>query len=799
MRHSLHPLLPQYQQQLHLALEPLQRHAGKISLEDFQQAIKSFKELLPFFTWLDSEAAKAAYVLFNQACTHRQSDILTQIQALSTLSKPNDTQAKEYQEWQTIIAKLLYQWERDGYQIILENWQTASHQQIPALSLLPVSSLQDEVLNLLAQGLATLTPETQQEQSLPIPTAWKQAQKTALDGLRRYATQQQLSAFQQLKRRYRVRLWSYQKFCEELSHTHYNYANLADWCKVQINALDALTPQLCADNQQPPIVWPWQSWRQSQSTFTPISWLKQICEHLEKLLPPAPCCFEVLGMQSSTQPNSWRIHVLIDNQNYCQRPYFTAWRELLQLYHTLLPTSCLSLAPVGKMLPAISITTPQALAHYYCPLWQFSEETTPALIYLPVFHQQHTGTKTASNQSSFSLLTAYITHLSLRLSEVEAQGQEEQKAIRIRHHALATQTLIATTEEEAKQNGDPDLLDVDKMLLKRLHAQREIQHLWQTQHIQYAPLVDMLAYVTIKHPQVIEAFLQTAKKKDSVTLSESKEHKTKTPEISNLKTTIPELQVYRRLPRILKSRFIQQLKVYSQTNTVPTESKTAEQKTVTQSPDQKQTSSIPDNITQLCQDTDVDGWCYRQQQIEMGWQQTLQALWSAPPTPISAPEELKTDVLFVTETLPESKSAYPPVKLRFVRDGQMVEGLLHPAVVKQLLDDQKPTQGKWRSKAKNISGRHLVLRVVLPKSEDQPQKVVWFKINPEQPGTEYLVQKIDQFLGGFATPPQQLTRITIGDQPGIPVLISEEVAPPVVDPKTSMNLAHVLMYRPEYL
>lgn len=361
------------------------------------------------------------------------------------------------------------------------------------------------------------------------------------------------------------------------------------------------------------------------------------------------------------------------------------------------------------------------------------------------------------------------------------------------------------------------------MLKRRLQAQQEIGYLWQTHQQRYTPLVDILAYATITYPNVIDAYLQKVKEEEPTqqkvqqAKQYTKQHDVKiiSPDkdkkaipLDSLHQTTPisseferELRVYRRLPRVLKPLYIEQLSVYWQNGTVIlAQPEVAEQKSDQKlTPQQTASSSIKTTdklsrtqqrcFTQLCRDVDASGWCYRQQQVTERWQQTLQGLFTTPPIPISSPEK----------RLPETKSAYPSVTLSFVLNGQVVIGNLHPAVVKQLLDDQQPANGKWRAKAKGISGRHHLLRVVLPKTEAQSEQVVWFKLNPEQPGTEYLVQQIDQRLGSFATPPQQLAKITVGNKPSMPVLISQEVAPPTLDFKTDQNLAQVLVHHPERL
>lgn len=402
-QHSLQRLLPQYQQQLHAALEPLQRDTGKLSLADLQCACHAWRQLLPLLSWLNPSAAKAAYVIFNQACEQRQNDILMQIQALVVLPKPTLEQQQTCQDWQAALQTLLQTWEENGYQTLAEHWKESIRRQIPALSLPDISSAQDQVLTLLEQGLATLAPSEAKtavplksgNQPILIPATWEQAHQMALNGLRRYALQQQQPAFQQLKRRYYARLSSYQALCEQLSHTQPGYATLAAWCKTHVAELKTLTLAQCIDTRLPPMTWPWQSLRRPSPTVTPNAWLQQVCAHLEKLLPPTLCGFEVLGMQSNTQPITWRIHLLIANPAHCNHEYFAAYQQLLHLYQALLPTQFLPLALSRTELAAISVTTPKTLAHKYCPLWQSGEsrDETPAS-YLPVFHHTHSITQT---------------------------------------------------------------------------------------------------------------------------------------------------------------------------------------------------------------------------------------------------------------------------------------------------------------------------------------------------------------------------------------------------------------------
>lgn len=268
-------------------------------------------------------------------------------------------------------------------------------------------------------------------------------------------------------------------------------------------------------------------------------------------------------------------------------------------------------------------------------------------------------------------------------------------------------------------------------------------------------------------------------------------------------------RLYRRIPRLWKSRYIQQLihrwqQANVTTDVIPKiisilESKEEkEQKKISPSiitaptTSFKLTSAQQACLNRLTYDVDETGWCYQQEKIAERWQSLLHALLIDDPVTTD-------ELLTASSKLHEDKNGYPPVRCSFVKNGQIWHGHLRAGVVKQLLDDKKPALGQWRTKDKSIGGRHQVLRVVLPATANTLEQAMWFKLNPEQPGTEYLVQQIDQHLGSFATPAQQLCKITVGHQPPIPVLISQEVSPPTLNSQESQNLANVLKYAPEKL
>ena len=452
-RNTLQRLLPRYKEKFYARLKPLQHRTNALTLSDFQAACQIRKQFMPLLLWLKPKEAQAADRDFQQACINRQSDILAQIRTLATSSQPTLVQQQALQAWLQTIHNLLTQWGEAGYHTWVRHWQTVLHQQLPSTVIVADIPLpEDNGLALLAKGLATplTTPD--------IPAAWEQAHEAALQCLTRYAIQGQWSAFLHAKRRYTIRLRSYQLFCEQLSTTHPDYALLGAWCQSHLSTLRSLPPAALMTTQSPPSPGLWQKRQDFDEKQTPLALLPSLCTHLvQQLILPTPCMFEVILMQSSKITTDWRLHILVANSLHCQDEYFVVYQQLLELYAMFLPTEHVSVITVN-------LATPQNLAGLYCPLLPSQTETTVPT-YLPRWQQQYPNPTPTSDKPEQPLWIAFIRHLMQHLTQVVSQGQAEEKAIRQQHHALATQPLIETKERAVKLK-DSSLTDSVVMLEK---------------------------------------------------------------------------------------------------------------------------------------------------------------------------------------------------------------------------------------------------------------------------------------------------------------------------------------------
>ncbi len=331
----------------------------------------------------------------------------------------------------------------------------------------------------------------------------------------------------------------------------------------------------------------------------------------------------------------------------------------------------------------------------------------------------------SKNTQPRKLCEAYVIHLHQRLQEVAQQAEIRENKIRNQHHALTTQPLVKT---------EGPFSDAKYALEQRQQAHRKIDRLKNYVRDRYAPLIDLMVYFAVEKPEWITACLQ----KISVELTQQDEKKASSVQPSLY------LLLYRHLPRIWKPRFIQQLEQYWKT------------------PSLLQTQCL----RQLRHDPDDSGWRYRMQAETERWQTAFHTLLS---------KEEKT-----------TSSDLAPVMIQFIENGELQQARLCSEAVEQLLDFKSSRKDPWRPKDSKVSGRHQVYKVSVT-DRDGLKRNFWFKLDPEQPGTEYLVQQIDWRLGVFGTALQQLVKITIGDQPGIPVLVSEDVA--------GVNLSEILAHQ----
>ncbi len=110
-----------------------------------------------------------------------------------------------------------------------------------------------------------------------------------------------------------------------------------------------------------------------------------------------------------------------------------------------------------------------------------------------------------------------------------------------------------------------------------------------------------------------------------------------------------------------------------------------------------------------------------------------------------------------------------PVK--FIENGVLVTRALHPAINEQLFDKD----GKFKPKDEKISGHHQLYPI-----EIKGKRSFWFKLYPEQPGTEEAIGDLDAMLGVYGTPLGQLLKIYAMNHKKVirpfPVYVSDSMA-----------------------
>lgn len=798
MKMLLQPLLADYQQQWAAALAPLQQPTGKLNLTDFQALCSLAPRLLPQLLWLDATSAEQAYANLKVACNQRQDDIITQLQALVNLKDPTPAEQQALQDWRRTLQNLLTLWRDYGNGAIAATWRLTLNQVLPPTQSLPEeASLQQRILADMEQGFKRLQPADSLSPTLP--AIWEQMHQQTLTILTRYAALGQTQAFQQLKQHYGLRLRSYQQACIVLSQADPRYSTLANWLQRSDMELRILSSPLLSTQAPPPLPWPWQSLRETPSN--PAQLFSQMCERIHQQLLIPPCAFDIVACMPPTKEEPRQLYVLIPAHakiDYSQHPYFLAYQRLFMLYQQLLSEIYVPWK--------IDIATPNTLAGRLCPL--VTPQVTPSLpLHGLVWQQRYTCENTPETTvQSTPLFSALLQQLLRRLQLVATQTQAEEQRLREQYHALPTQTLLS-----------PKIKNTGVALQRRLTALREIHTLWRTREQYYVPLVTFLATVAATHPQAFAIEPSTTAVNPDEEKDE-KESKKTTPMTTPVQTEI-HLAIYRQLPRLWKPCYWEQLqrqwqaaatlKLQESKHTLSPKTKMPFSSTSIADPSLLEEQQIL--LKTLSEDADSSGWCYRQEQEVNIWQQATAQLFAMPTSTIQLPIAISHDDLQEVKVInqtsqlkktPETKStsiAFPPVLLRYAEHGEIRQGELSDVIVQQLLDDKYPARGQWRPKAKGVGGRHHVLRVVIPASKKSSEMVIWFKFNPEQPGAEHLAQRIDQCLGGFATPSQQLVQIIIGNQPPIPVLLSLEVAPPTPEPKDDANLAQVLMHRPDIL
>lgn len=776
IRQLLTPLLPFYQQSLTATFGPLERCVGKTQWRDFKTAHDKTLKILPFLFWLNANVAQKIYARFNQAVMDRQNDVISQVQDLAKNPSPEI----DLKIWQDLLTQLLKQWQENGYLELASSWHHALLKRVTSIKLPEMMSPVERILADLQQGLCQIL---KMEEVLTVPKEWTTAHQAILKLLAQYSAYHQMSAYSQAKNRFDVRLRSYQLFFEHLAAQHSGYVVLAEWCQQRSLELQKLDLQSLNPYCSFEFPYAWQTLYNTIEKQNAAKLLEALATQLRAWLPEPPLAFEILALQAVDQPADFRLHLLVAESKPVKHSYLLAYSELLQLYRSLLP---------GEAAFHLEIQThsPIDLGSFYCPLGLSHAESDSASLnfpmsqpkrYLPIFHQR-VSAATSQFEPAETLLMSLVTRLCQNLSQVASHTQAAESVIRDQHHTQHSQALI-----EEGSPDDKDLTDPIIMLKRRAQAHQKIHALWQRQRRQVTPAVDLLVGILRMTPEAIAAFFQQAaageekiavNPAESIFSSSPKEEKNKfgkgkepsrpfdkkqsKTEVVDKKSHPDDLtlRLYRRVPRFMKDIYIQQL-----------EKQGENEKT----------------IKKLYCEADATGWSYQQLSIAEHWQKTLRSLYTE--------DGASSSSLVKSASIPEGKAKeiYSSVTISLVEHGTVIHKQLRPEIAKQLLKQN----GEWRSKPKGISSNHQVLRVVIPAIPGQSEQAVWFKLKPEQPGSEYLVQQIDQRLGCFATPAQQLVKIQVGEHRPLPVLISQEVAPPIANPKESQNMANILKYDPE--
>lgn len=641
-------MLTRYLEVFYATLQPLARQIGRVSLEDFHTAGSQYLTLLPFLYGLSLAEGRKAERKFVKVMHHRQDEIVALIKGRSSRAEA---------EAQVLLQTLLQQWRTAGYHEVVEGWQAMLRQEgVLGTLLAEIPLAEDHALAELQKGLVSSATE------VTLPKSWEQAHQSIRECLKRYAIHGQREAFSHAKLRYGIRLQSYQHFYEQLSRTHAAYAPFAAWCQTHRIALQKMTLSALGTTAPLPRSWDWQAGR-CVATDAPMSAqeIQALSDHvLKQLLLPPLNEVEWLYMQSMHTPKKWRLHILIKEASQVDCT-LRAYQELFQLYTALLPVQRIQEIEV-------TLTTPQTLAAQYC---QADIEVEAS--YIPVLHQRHAS-------GSHTLYVTFMKEILQHLTQVVGRTRSQEKECRTQYHARATQPLIP--------EGDPALNDPNAMLNLRAIGHEVIAQLWAALRTRYLPLIDHLAYVTAKHPHLIEACVQKERKKTSE-VGEAKEAKAQHQHRS----------FYALLPRLWKLDYLQRLQKHSEKA----------------------------DLTALYAQMDATGWCAKQAEVQAAWQESFQTLLTQP--------SRVTEGSPASSTSSSTQTDYPPIYCSFVENKTIRRTQLPSGITMQLINKK----GQWLPKEHKTGGRHHVLSVKVPATQAHSERIFWVKIEPEQPGTELFV------------------------------------------------------------
>ncbi len=718
---AIQPLLPIAQKKFADALLLWQKKVGELSIDEFEMTLSALQNLVERFLWISPESIQQGYANFNQACSERKSDLLTQIKTLEFEKKSSTDQNEKCKRWQSAWHTLFSRWEEHGYHYEIENWKKAidrtlkspEKENVLEASIivapkpwLEVKSSEDTALSLFE--VKFLITNKDSKSIIEPPHQWEKAHLQWKNFLTIYALHGQKFIFNRAKNRYKAKLYAYQLLCEELNSIHSKFSTTAEWCQNRLAEFNSISSTLLAKTQILPRQWQWQRFRTQieDKENTPLlsALFENLIDYIQNLLGEPPSPFEAIGIAVNSSTPHWRIHILSNQPDHV---YFSVFLSVFSVFYSLLQ-------PLAAPLQ-FSCDTPLRLASLYCPL--LLEITEIKLLenrdlnYLLIFHY-----RTPEKPKIEDSLSHFILHLIRRLQQISSEGKGQEKRIREHYHAQQDQPLIRL----------PDFSDPVAMLKLRQKAHKEIRELWHYLSENYKPLVELMVYLLVDKSDIVKICLQEL-------------------HAENLQDLY--LVLYRHISRIWKPHYFKKLSDLWKTST-------AEQQACLQ---------------QIREDPDESGWRYRQVEEHENWSRSLQTL--------------------VMEDEKDAEKKSTILHMSYIENGQLQKKQLLPEVAAQLLDPKNPKQ--WRQKAKHIGGRHHVLRV-------ESQKMgFWFKFYPEEPGIEELVKKIHERTGTFGTAAQQLVKLNVNAGSAIPVLISQEVSSPVLNPKEDNNLAKILLHRPE--